>query len=159
MKTLLLALTISSEKSAKRARADRALCAVTIVALLCSMLAGAQVIPAPAKRAGRVQITQGPALESAQSTSAIIRWTSNNPGGTDEHFGVVKYGTDPGQLNQTAKGHIRLNRTHDYTVFRVRLVDLKPGTTYYYTVSSTNADGTEDAVKSGTYHFTAPGGA
>ena len=115
-------------------------------------------IPLPAKKPAHVQITEGPALESFRNNEAIISWTSNNPGGTDEHFGVVRYGTDPGQLNQTAKGHIRLNRTHDYTIFRVRLVDLKPGTTYYYTVSSMNADGTEDAVKSGTYHFTAPGG-
>ncbi len=52
---------------------------------------------------------------------AIIRWTSNNPGGTDEHWGVVKYGTDPDTLNLTAKGHIRLNRQHPYTVFRVRV--------------------------------------
>jgi phosphodiesterase/alkaline phosphatase D-like protein len=115
-------------------------------------------IPPPATKAARVQITQSPEIESFRNNEAIIRWTSSNPGGTDEHFGVVKYGTDPDHLNQTAKGHIRLNRAHDYTVFRVRVEGLKPGTTYYYTVTSMNADGTEDAVKSGIYHFTAPDG-
>src|SRR5438045_1621448 len=110
--------------------------AVTIVVLLlCPMPTGAQSIPPPAKRAARVQITEGPSLESfGYHNQAIICWTSNNPGGSDEHYGVVYYGTDPDHLIQMAKGHIRLNRTHSYTVFRVRLLDLKPGTTYYYTV-------------------------
>jgi hypothetical protein len=89
-------------------------------------------IPPPAKKAARVQITEGPALESFRYNEAIIRWTSNNPGGTDEHFGLVKYGTDPDHLNLTAKSHIRLNRNHPDTVFRVRVSGLKPGMTYYY---------------------------
>jgi phosphodiesterase/alkaline phosphatase D-like protein len=114
----------------------------------------AKPIP-PAKRAARVQITQGPALELFRNNEAIIRWTSNNPGGTDEHFGIVTYGTSPHQLNQTAKGHIRLNQNHPYTVFRVRVDGLKPGVTYYYKVNSTAADGTDDGVKSAIYHFTA----
>jgi hypothetical protein len=116
-------------------------------------------IPPPASRAARVQITQGPELESFRNNEAIIRWTSNNPGGSDEHFGVVKYGTEPNHLDRTAKSHIRLNRNHDYTVFRVRVEGLKVGTTYYYTVGSMNADGTEDPVTGGIYHFTAPSGA
>jgi hypothetical protein len=86
---------------------------------------------------------------------AIIRWTSNNPGGTEEHFGLVKYGTDPHDLKLTAKGHIRLNQSHPYTVFRVRLEDIKPGTTYYYSVDSMGATGELDGVKSKVYRFTA----
>jgi phosphodiesterase/alkaline phosphatase D-like protein len=116
-------------------------------------------IPPPTKKAARVQITEGPVLELFRNNEAIIRWTSNNPGGTDEHFGVVKYGTDPHSLNATAKSHIRLNRNHSYTVFRVRVEGLQPGTTYYYTVDSMNADGTDDGVKSGVYHLTTPRGA
>ena len=81
---------------------------------------GAQEMP-PANNAARVQITEGPTLESFRNDEAIITWTSNNPGGADEHFGIVSYGTDRNQLNQTAKSHIRLNRTHSYTVFRVRV--------------------------------------
>ena len=113
-------------------------------------------IPPPAKKAAQVQITKGPVLELFRNNEAIIRWTSNNPGGTDEHFGVVKYGTNPHDLNLTAKGHIRLNRAHPLTVFRVRVPDLQPGKTYYYTVDSVGADGTDDGVSSKVYRLTTP---
>jgi phosphodiesterase/alkaline phosphatase D-like protein len=125
------------------------------VVLLCPIPTAAQTIPPPTKRATRVQITEGPALEIFRNNETIIRWTSNNPGGTDEHFGLVQYGTDPHHLDLTAKSHIRLNRNHPYTVFRVRVEGLQPGTTYYYTVASTQADGKSDGVKSPISHFTA----
>ena len=108
----------------------------------------------PISKTAHVHITEGPALESAKSNSAIIRWTSNNPRGTDEHFGVVTYGTDPTNLNEIAKSHIRLNRNHPYTVFRVRVDGLQPRTTYYYTVDSMEGNGTRDGVKSPLRHFT-----
>jgi len=60
---------------------------------------------------------------------AILRWTSSNPGGDDEHYALAHYGTDPGNLSETAN-LIRLNRNHPDTIFRVRLVGLKPQTTY-----------------------------
>jgi phosphodiesterase/alkaline phosphatase D-like protein len=101
---------------------------------------------APAKQARHVRITKGPALESARENSAIITWTSNNPGGSDEHFGVVHYGTDPKNLTQTAKSHIRLNRAHSYTVFRVRVDGLEPKTTYYYKVDSVDVRSASDRV-------------
>jgi hypothetical protein len=107
----------------------------------------------PASKAARVRINQGPELESTDDTSAIIRWRSNNPGGTDEHYGVVHYGTSPKELNQTAKSHIRLNQTHSYTVFRVRVDGLAPRTTYYYTVDSMEANGRGDGVKSAIKQF------
>jgi Purple acid Phosphatase, N-terminal domain len=118
---------------------------------------GAQAIPPPTKRAARVEIREGPSLRSFGSNNqAIISWTSNNPGGSDEHFGVVYFGTHPNHLSQMAKGHIRLNRTHSYTVFRVRLLELKPGATYYYKVDSTQADGTPDGVNSAVYRLDTP---
>jgi hypothetical protein len=104
-----------------------------------------------------VHITQGPELESAGDNSAIIRWRSDNPGGTDEHYGVVHYGTNPRELTQTAKSHIRLNRTHSYTIFRVRVDGLAPRTTYYYTVDSMEANGKGDGVKSVVKRFTTSG--
>jgi phosphodiesterase/alkaline phosphatase D-like protein len=113
-------------------------------------------IPPPAKKAARVQITEGPALESFRNNEAIISWTSSNPGGSDEHFGLVKYGTDPDHLNLTAKSHIRLNRNHPDTVFRVRVSGLKPGITYYYMVDSMGADSSKDGVKSAVKQFTTP---
>jgi hypothetical protein len=109
----------------------------------------------PARKAAQVKLIKGPALELFRNNEAIIRWTSTNPGGSDEHWALIKYGTDPKNLNETAKSHIRLNRARPDTIFRVRVGNLNPGTTYYYTVASMNADGTEDALKSGTYHFTA----
>jgi phosphodiesterase/alkaline phosphatase D-like protein len=109
----------------------------------------------PAKRAVKVQIKEGPALESFRNDEAIIRWTSTNPGGSDQHFAVVHYGTDPEHLTETAKSPVRLNQNHPYTVFRVRVEGLKPGTTYYYTVDSMQATGESDGVKSSVNHFTA----
>ena len=98
----------------------------------------AQFIP-NAKRAAHVRIVKGPELESARENTTIITWTSNNPGGSPEHLAVVHYGTDPKNLTQTAKSHIRLNQAHPYTVFRVRIDDLPPKTTYYYKVDSMDA--------------------
>jgi phosphodiesterase/alkaline phosphatase D-like protein len=115
----------------------------------------AQILP-PQKRAEHVEITKAPELESANSWMAIVRWTSTNPRGDDEHYGVVHYGTDPEDLSQTARGHIRLNRAHPETIFRVRLADLKPQTTYYYKVSSMGADGESDGVEGPVSKFTTP---
>jgi phosphodiesterase/alkaline phosphatase D-like protein len=110
----------------------------------------------PAKPAARVLISEGPALESVKDNTAIIRWTSNNPGGSDEHFGVVHYGTDPDHLSQTAKSHIRLNQNHSDTIFRVRVDGLRPQTTYYYTVDSMQATGKSDGVNSSVHQFAIP---
>jgi hypothetical protein len=52
----------------------------TIGSLLSSNPIVAQVLP-PAKKAERVEIRHGPALELARDDLAIIRWTTNNPGG------------------------------------------------------------------------------
>lgn len=126
---------------------------LTTTVSLCAKPAGAQLIP-PAKRAASVQITEGPSLESAHDTWAIIRWTSNNPGGSDDHYAILHYGTDSKTLNLTAKSHIRLNQQHSHTVFRVRALDLKPHTTYYFKVDSENAKGKSDGVASPVGSFT-----
>ena len=121
--------------------------------LLLSSVVLAQVSPTTPKAAS-VRITQGPEIERADPDFAIIRWTSNNPGGSPEHYGIVRYGTDPTKLNQTAKSPIRLDPGHSYTVFRVRMDGLKRRTTYYYAVDSTEANGKGDGVKSTVKHFT-----
>ena len=125
----------------------------TVGSLLAFQPAAAQVLP-PAKKAERVEITRGPELESATNHLTIIRWTTNNPGGSDVHYGIVHYGTDPKELSQTAKNPIRLNQGHTHTTFRVRLYDLTPRTTYYYTVESMEANGNGDGVKSSVKRFT-----
>jgi phosphodiesterase/alkaline phosphatase D-like protein len=111
----------------------------------------------PAAKAARVRIARGPQVESANEDSAIIRWKSNNPGGSDEHYGVVHFGTSPRELTRTAKSHIRLNQAHSYTVFRVRVDGLAPGTTYYYTVDSMEASSRDDGVKSAINQFRTSG--
>jgi hypothetical protein len=117
----------------------------------------AQLSPTTPK-AARVRITQGPEIELSREFLTIIRWTVNNPGGSPEHYGIVHYGTDPKNLSETAKSPIRLNPSQPSTVFRVRMDSLKPGTTYYYTVGSMEANGTDDGTKSTVKQFTTPGG-
>src|SRR6202051_1107354 len=121
--------------------------------LLSSNATFAQVSPTTPKNA-RVRIAQGPEIELAKEHLTIIRWTTNNPGGSPVHYGIVHYGTDPRNLSQTAKSPIRLNPYHSSTVFRVRLDDYKPQTTYYYTVGSMGADGTDDGTKGRVMQFT-----
>jgi len=135
---------------------NRLLLILTIGVTLTVIATASLFLPPPAtaqatsssKQTSRVHITKGPALESAHGDWAIVTWTSNNPGGSDEHFGVVHFGTDPKNLSQTAKSHIRLNPAHSYTVFRVRVDNLTPKTTYYYKVDSANASGASDKVPS-----------
>ena len=105
-------------------------------------------------KAPRVRITQGPEIELAKQHLTIIRWTTNNPGGSPVHYGIVRYGTDPNNLSQTAKSPIRLNPDHSSTVFRVRIDNLKPRTTYYYTVDSVESNGKSDGVTSTVNSFT-----
>jgi Purple acid Phosphatase, N-terminal domain len=116
----------------------------------------AQLSPTTQK-APRVRIMQGPEIEVSREFLTIIKWTTNNPGGSPEHYGIVHYGTDPNNLSQTAKSPIRLNPDHASTIFRVRLDGLKPGITYYYTVGSMEANGTGDGTNCTVKHFTTPG--
>jgi phosphodiesterase/alkaline phosphatase D-like protein len=115
----------------------------------------AQLLPL-AKKPARVEIKQGPALELAHDDVAVVRWTTNNPGGADHHFGVVYYGTNRKDLSLVARSRIRLNRGHPETTFRVRLDGLAPQTTYYYRVTSIESTGRSDGVRSTIRSFTTP---
>jgi hypothetical protein len=138
---------------------NRLLLNLAITAALGSLFSSSPIVaqnPPPAPKAAHVEITKAPQLEIAIDNLAIIRWTTNNPGGDDDHLAVVHYGTDPKELNQTAKSPIRLNQTHPETIFRARLTHLKPETTYYYTVTSMGANGQSDGVESPVNKFTTP---
>jgi len=132
-----------------------------LLTLTTMVFSGSQIFPSPtfaqfvppAKKVAHVRITQGPEIELSKDSLTIIRWTSNNPGGSPEHYAVVHYGTDPKNLSQMAKSHIRLNQNHSSTIFRVRMDDLKPRTTYYYRVDSMDAHGTSDGVISSVKTF------
>jgi Purple acid Phosphatase, N-terminal domain len=129
--------------------------AAAVGSSLCFSPTLAQLLPS-APKAAHVALTQAPTLELALDNFAIIRWTTNNPGGSNEHFGVVQYGTDPSALTEVAKSPIRLNQSHPQTMFRVRVTGLQPQTTYYYTVTSMGSDGTSDGVSSPVNQFTTP---
>jgi hypothetical protein len=106
-------------------------------------------------RAARVRITEGPTIELATEYLTIIRWSTNNPGGSPVHYGIVNYGTSPDRLIETAKSPIRLNPDHASAMFRVRLDKLKSRTTYYYRVQTLGANGEPDGVTSPIGRFTA----
>ena len=127
--------------------------AILAIAVLSGILC-AQVTPTT--EAPLVRIIEGPKIELAKEYLTVISWTTNNPGGSPVHYAVVHYGTDPHNLTETAKSPIRLNPDHSSTVFRVRLDNLKPQTTYYYTVDSMQANGKSDGVKGTVNHFTTP---
>jgi len=131
---------------------NKVLLTLSVMLLSSSLLA--QESPTTPK-AARVQIIQGPEIALA-SWFTVIRWTTNNPGGLPVHYGIVHYGTDPKDLSQTAKNPIRLNPYHSSTVFRVHLYNLKPRTTYYYTVESMDSGGRSDGVTSSVQNFTTP---
>jgi hypothetical protein len=103
--------------------------------------ASAQLLP-PAAKTTHVQITQGPELELANGYLTIIRWTTNNPGGSDEHFGVGAIRYRHGKISHQAEPGSFLHGL----LFRVRLNGLKTKTTYYYRVTSIGSDGEEGAV-------------
>ena len=95
-----------------------------------------------------------PTIESVSDTLAFISWTTPNPGGTTLHYAVVRFGKDRNHLEFTVKSPTRINPSHSEMVFRVRIQDLDPGTTYYYKVSSEQANGTLDPATSGVNQFT-----
>jgi hypothetical protein len=132
---------------------------VAIVVVVNNLIA-AQPAAAPhpltVTRSERRQIVTGPALESATHDRAIIRWTVNGGGGTATHYGIVRYGTDPKRLDNTAKSPNRWNRSVRTMTYRVRIDGLTPATTYYYSVDAAQADGVGIGLKSRVNRFTTP---
>ena len=127
---------------------------ILAISVLSSSLSAQESPTTP--KAAQVRILQGPKIELAKEHLTIINWTTNNPGGSPVHYGIVHYGKDPHSLIETAKSPIRLNPGHSSTVFRVRLDKLEPRTTYYYTVDSMESTGKGDGVKNSVNHFSTP---
>ena len=63
----------------------------TVAGLLSNPIV-AQILP-PEKRAQHVEITKAPELELAHDDTAIVRWTTTNPRGDDEHYGPRSLGS------------------------------------------------------------------
>jgi Purple acid Phosphatase, N-terminal domain len=104
----------------------------------------------------QVTMKAGPSLEIAHDGIVILQWVTNNPGGADDHLAVALYGLSPDALTETATSPIRLNAGHADTRFRVRLTGLKPGTTYYYKVTTMGKDGKSDLWESDVNQFVTP---
>src|SRR5512147_447375 len=95
-----------------------------------------------------VQITKGPTVESTTNNSAVVAWSTNVSAST-----VVKYGTDPNNLNQTAQAPWG-SLTH-----RVTIKNLEPGKTYYFQATSPQAQGSGTAATSQVGTLTTQGAA
>ena len=88
---------------------------------------------------------------------AILRWTTTAPAGlASEQFAVARCGESPDSMDQEWKSHIRVNRSHSETMWRVRIENLKPLTTYYCKVTSRAANGNTTGPESDLYQFTTP---
>jgi cytochrome c peroxidase len=107
--------------------------------------------------AAPLRIIEGPEVERSTRYLTVIRWETDNPGGSPVHYGIVQYGTRPNRLSETARSPIRLNPGHPTTLFRVRLDHLQEGTKYYYEVAAISASGQGDRVVSPIRAFSTPG--
>lgn len=113
-----------------------------------------QTRPAFADEGSSGQVKAAAMIESITDTLAFISWTTKNPGGTILHYAIVHYGKDPNHLDLTAVSPTRINPSHNEMVFRVRMDDLEPGTTYYYKISSKQSNGASDPATSAVNQFT-----
>src|SRR5215467_8713270 len=101
------------------------------------------------EKAAAEKITNGPVVEGVGNNWAVIAWTTNTGGST-----IVKYGTDPNHLAQTGEAPYADNEKTASQNHRVHLKNLKPGTTYYFTVVSGQGEGTGTQAQSSVAQFT-----
>jgi len=90
-----------------------------------------------------IQITRPPMLQMLSDKVAVITWRTNAASSS-----IVHYGTDPNNLTQTAQS------PWGETMHTVNVQNLQPGTRYYFTVSSGQAEGTGTATNSAAMSFT-----
>jgi hypothetical protein len=114
-----------------------------LVVLLASFTAWAQNKP-QAER-----ITNGPVVKKTTDSVAEIAWSTDAPGSS-----IVKFGTSPTALNQTAEapwgGTKEPNGDYNHTVW---VKSLKPNTTYYFVVETTQGAGTGTQTQSQPQQF------
>jgi hypothetical protein len=98
----------------------------------------------PQNKAQAERITQGPEVKKTTDTSAEITWATDEPGSS-----IVKYGTNPKALNETAEepwgGNKEANGSYLHTVWAK---NLKPNTTYYFRVETGQGLGTGTETES-----------
>lgn len=114
-------------------RALRSIAALLAVCLMLAAAGWAQV----AARPGDITVIAGPIPQDVTETGATIWWATSSPAAT-----IVKYGTDPNNLNQTAQQPWG-DQSHS-----VKLSSLQPNTNYYYQVQRPSGE----VLKSGQFH-------
>lgn len=95
------------------------------------------------------RITNGPLVEKITGTSAVVAWSTDRPASS-----VVKYGTDPNNLDQTAQ------QPWGGTTHRVEIKNLQPNMQYYFNVQSAqglNAPGQNAASQPISFRTTSGG--
>lgn len=96
-----------------------------------------------------LKIIDGPRVEATTATWAVIAWTTNTGGSS-----VIHYGTEQGNLNQTAQAPYADNEKARAQNHRVRINKLKPNTKYYFIADSAQGEDTGTEAKSPVGEFT-----
>lgn len=95
------------------------------------------------------RITNGPVVKKTTGTVAEIAWSTDAPGSS-----IVKYGTSPNALTQTAEepwgGNKERNGDYNHTVW---VKNLRPNTTYYFIVETGQGAGTGTQANSRPQEF------
>src|SRR5438270_13808571 len=94
------------------------------------------------------RITNGPLVKKTTDTVAEISWSTDAPGSS-----IVKYGTSPNALNETAEapwGGTKDASGYNHTVW---VKNLKPNTTYYFIVETGQGLGTGSETESHPHEF------
>jgi hypothetical protein len=99
-----------------------------------------------------IRITDGPRVEEAGATWAVIAWTTNTGGSS-----LLHYGMDPNNLGDTAQSPYSDNERSGGQNHRVRINNLRPGTNYYFVAESGQGEGTGTDAKSSRGQFTTTG--
>src|SRR5437762_12329569 len=83
-------------------------------------------VPATLQAQQQVRITGGPTLDTVNSNSVFITWSTSLPSSSR-----VWWSKDKNNLTHLAEG-----RESGQTSHRVEILNLEPNTTYYFTVES-----------------------
>ncbi len=119
------------------------------LAAVAALAPWALAVPQAAPQTNQAQIVRftGGSVQSVTDTTATLTWNTNVKASA-----IVKYGTSPSQLTQTAEAAWG-GPNHTVT-----LTGLQPNTTYYFQITSSQAEGTGSQAVSDVYHFqTRPG--
>jgi phosphodiesterase/alkaline phosphatase D-like protein len=115
-----------------------------MAALVAMVVLTFTVVAAAQNKAQPERITNGPVVKQTMDTVAQIAWSTDAPGSS-----IVKYGTSPNTLSEIAEAPWvatkESNGDFNHTVW---LKNLKPNTTYYFIVETTQGAGTGTQTQS-----------